>query len=359
MLSEVSVGWPVHRMSAVDRSILRLALYEMLFVDDVPPEVAVNEAVELAKGFSGEEAPGFRGGGLARRRAENAGQGWAWRAGLAGRKGQIRWDAHRRAFEEYLHGLNFTVEPRLSGLEEAMRYSMLAGGKRVRPTLCMETAWIFGAEPAHVLPSAAAIELIHTYSLIHDDLPAMDDDDYRRGRPTAHKKFGEAMAILAGDAFFGEALTLITVHQKGSCEEILEVVRELADSTGVNGMVGGQVMDMDQTGLGRGDRARDAVHDPRVQDRRPDQILGPYRGDTGRGQRRRNRPPSRSTPRQLGLCFQIVDDVLNATSTREELGKSAGSDAEQGKATFAGVFGLEGARREADGAAREGHHRAL
>ena len=113
----------------------------------------------------------------------------------------------------------------------------------------METAWIFGAEPAHVLPSAAAIELIHTYSLIHDDLPAMDDDDYRRGRPTAHKKFGEAMAILAGDAFFGEALTLITVHQKGSCEEILEVVRELADSTGVNGMVGGQVMDMDQTGL--------------------------------------------------------------------------------------------------------------
>ena len=113
----------------------------------------------------------------------------------------------------------------------------------------METAWIFGAEPSHVLPSAAAIELIHTYSLIHDDLPAMDDDDYRRGRPTAHKKFGEAMAILAGDAFFGEALTLITVHQKGSCEEILEVVRELADSTGVNGMVGGQVLDMDQTGL--------------------------------------------------------------------------------------------------------------
>jgi geranylgeranyl diphosphate synthase type II len=100
------------------------------------------------------------------------------------------------------------------------------------------------------LPSAAAIELIHTYSLIHDDLPAMDDDDFRRGRPTAHKKFGEAMAILAGDAFFGEALTLITVHQEGTSEQVLEVVRELADSTGVNGMVGGQVMDMDQTGVG-------------------------------------------------------------------------------------------------------------
>src|SRR4028119_1142345 len=165
-------------------------------------------------------------------------------------KSGLRWESHRRAFEGYLQGLRFTGEPRLASLEEAMRYSMLAGGKRVRPTLCMETAWVFGDEPAHVLPSAAAIELIHTYSLIHDDLPAMDDDDFRRGRPTAHKKYGEAMAILAGDAFFGEALTLITIHQEGYNEQILEVVRELAGSTGVNGMVGGQVIDMDQTGRG-------------------------------------------------------------------------------------------------------------
>src|ERR671912_2774762 len=160
--------------------------------------------------------------------------------GVSSTHSQARWEAHRRAFEEYLQGLRFTEEARLRGLEEAMRYSMLAGGKRVRPALCMEVAWIFGAEPSLVLPSAAAIELIHTYSLIHDDLPAMDDDDYRRGMPTAHKKFGEAMAILAGDAFFGEALTLITVHQKGACDQILDVVRELAGSTGVNGMVGGQ-----------------------------------------------------------------------------------------------------------------------
>ena len=101
----------------------------------------------------------------------------------SGTHSQLRWEAHRRSFEEYLRGLRFTAEARLRGLEEAMRYSMLAGGKRVRPALCMEVAWIFGAEPSHVLPSAAAIELIHTYSLIHDDLPAMDDDDYRRGRP--------------------------------------------------------------------------------------------------------------------------------------------------------------------------------
>src|ERR671916_2823481 len=269
----------------------------------------------------------------------------------SGTHSRVRWEQHRRSFEEYLHGLRFTAEPRLEELEEAMRYSMLAGGKRVRPTLCMETAWVFGDEPSHVLPSAAAIELIHTYSLIHDDLPAMDDDDYRRGRPTAHKEFGEAMAILAGDAFFGEALTLITVHQKGGCEEILEVVRELADSTGVNGMVGGQVLDMDHTGLAEATEPETLymIHEYKTgalikSSARIGAILA---GATGEEQAAVSEYAS-----QLGLCFQIVDDVLNATSTREELGKSAGSDAEQGKATFAGVFGLEGARREADAAGK-------
>ena len=258
-----------------------------------------------------------------------------------------RWERHRRTFEEYLRGLRFTDEWRLEGLEEAMRYSMLAGGKRVRPTLCMEVAWVFGSEPSHVLPSAAAIELIHTYSLIHDDLPAMDDDDFRRGRPTAHRKFGEAMAILAGDAFFGEALTLITVHQEGSCEQVLEVVRELAGSTGVNGMVGGQVIDMDLTGVG--DRA-----DPETL-----QMIHTFKTGAlikssarigailaGAGDAEQSAVSEYAS--ELGLCFQIVDDVLNATSTRDALGKSAGSDAQQGKATFVGVYGLSGARREAD-----------
>ncbi len=271
-------------------------------------------------------------------------------SGASGTQSQVRWEEHRRAFEEYLHGLRFTGEPRLEGLEGAMRYSMLAGGKRVRPTLCMETAWVFGDDPSHVLPSAAAIELIHTYSLIHDDLPAMDDDDFRRGRPTAHKKFGEAMAILAGDAFFGEALTLITVHQEGSAEQVLEVVRELADSTGVNGMVGGQVMDMDQTGIG-------GKTDP-------DTLFMIHKYKTGAliksaarigavlaGASEDEQAAVSEYASEVGLCFQIVDDVLNATSTPEELGKSAGSDAEQDKATFVGVFGLEGARREADEAA--------
>ncbi len=260
-----------------------------------------------------------------------------------------RWEEHRRTFEAYLEGLRFSEEPRLSGLVEAMRYSMLGGGKRVRPTLCMETAWVFGQAPAHVLPSAGAIELIHTYSLIHDDLPAMDNDDFRRGRPTAHKKYGEAMAILAGDAFFGEALTLITVHQEGSCEQIVEVVRELAGSTGVNGMVGGQVIDMDQTGVGS--------------DADPETLHMIHKYKTGALIKSSARigailagvPEDQQTAiseyaDELGLCFQIVDDVLNATSTTAELGKSAGSDAEQGKATFVGVYGLDGARRQADDA---------
>src|ERR687886_2205087 len=232
-------------------------------------------------------------------------------------QGAGRWEEHRARFEAYLEGLVFSEEPRLARLVEAMRYSMLGGGKRVRPTLCMEVAGIFGAEPGLVLPSAAAIELIHTYSLIHDDLPAMDDDDFRRGRPTTHRRYGEAMAILTGDAFFGEALTLITVHQEGSCEQVLEVVRELARSTGVNGMVGGQVMDMDQTGIGgRVDvETLNLIHKYKT----GALIKSSARiGALLAGASRESQAAASEYASELGLCFQIVDDVLNATSTSEE-----------------------------------------
>src|SRR5919112_4018145 len=119
-----------------------------------------------------------------------------------------RWEEHRARFEAFLEGLVFSEEPRLAELVEAMRYSMLGGGKRVRPTLCIEVADVFGAELGLVLPSAAAIELIHTYSLVHDDLPAMDDDDYRRGRPATHKKYGEGIGLPPCDALFWGAVTL-------------------------------------------------------------------------------------------------------------------------------------------------------
>ena len=154
-------------------------------------------------------------------------------------------DALRSDVERYLDALRFTGSaPRTAGLEEAMRYSLLAGGKRIRPVLALATARAVGLEPAGVLPLAAAIELIHTYSLIHDDLPAMDDDDLRRGRPTCHVRFGEDVAILAGDALYAEAFHHLLGSQTGEPERILAAASELAAATGVDGMVGGQYLDV-------------------------------------------------------------------------------------------------------------------
>ena len=152
---------------------------------------------------------------------------------------------YKALVEEYLFGLGFSDNPRLAGLIEAMRCSFLGKSDRVRPVLCMEVAGTFGLDPAEVLPSATAIELIHTLSRIHGDLPAISDDP-GSDDPAAYMEFGEATAILAGDAFFGEALALITNHQKGSPGQLLKVVRELATSTGANGMVGGQTLDLGQ-----------------------------------------------------------------------------------------------------------------
>ena len=286
----------------------------------------------MAKSHPG--GPGTRSG----RSATPAGDSW-----------EAVWESHRASFEEYLDGLYFSEEPRLAGLVEAMRYSMLGGGKRVRPTLCMEVARLFGADPASVLPAAAAVELIHTYSLIHDDLPAMDDDDYRRGRLTTHKKYGEALAILSGDAFFGEAMMLLTARQEGSAEQRLAAVHALASATGVNGMVGGQVIDMMNTGSGSeaDERTLALIHGFKTG------ALIRAAARMGAVLAGAEEEPLRAVSEyasELGLCFQIVDDLLNATATPEELGKSAGSDAEKEKATFVGVYGVEGTRREADAA---------
>ncbi|MDN5697798.1 MAG: polyprenyl synthetase family protein [Rubrobacter sp.] len=259
------------------------------------------------------------------------------------------WDSHRVSFEKYLEELHFSEEPRLASLVEAMRYSMLGGGKRVRPTLCMEVARVLGADPESVLPAAAAVELIHTYSLIHDDLPAMDDDDYRRGRLTTHKKYGEALAILSGDAFFGEAMTLITARQEGTADRRLAAVHALASATGVNGMVGGQVIDMMNTGSGS---AADEQTLTLIHGFKTGALIraAARMGAVLAGAEEERLAAVSEYASELGLCFQIVDDLLNATATPEELGKSAGSDAEKEKATFVGVYGVEGTRREADAA---------
>ncbi len=156
-------------------------------------------------------------------------------------------DHLRAEVERYVETLRFSTEPASTGLDEAMRYSLLAGGKRIRPVLALATARAIGRPAEWALPLAAAIELIHTYSLIHDDLPAMDDDDLRRGRPTCHRMFGEDVAILAGDGLYAEAFALLLERQEADAPRLLDAARELAAATGVQGMVGGQYIDVAAT----------------------------------------------------------------------------------------------------------------
>ena len=154
-------------------------------------------------------------------------------------------DDLRDQVDEYLRQLRFSDGPATEGLEEAMLYSLLAGGKRIRPVLALATAAALGDDPESVMPLAGALEMVHSYSLIHDDLPAMDDDDLRRGKPSCHVAFGEDVAILAGDALYAEAFKLILSEQRGDPRRLLKASAELASATGVNGMVGGQYLDVE------------------------------------------------------------------------------------------------------------------
>ena len=243
----------------------------------------------------------------------------------------------REEVEAYLAGLRFADEPAAVGLEEAMRYSLLAGGKRIRPVLALATARAVGREPREVLPLAAALELIHTYSLIHDDLPAMDDDDLRRGRPTCHVRYGEDVAILAGDGLYAEAFRHVLSAQRAEPAHLLAAVCELAAATGVNGMVGGQYIDV--RGLaGDGPAGLRRLHELKT---------GRLIGASVEGVlllSGRAPGPFRDYAEELGVLFQIVDDILDVTGTDADLGKPRGSDERHGKRTYVSEFGLEGAR---------------
>jgi geranylgeranyl diphosphate synthase type II len=257
----------------------------------------------------------------------------------------------RLEVERYLEALRFTTEEPTAGLDEAMRYSLLAGGKRIRPVLALATAGAIGVEPDSVLPLAAAIELIHTYSLIHDDLPAMDDDDLRRGRPTCHKAFGEDVAILAGDGLYAEAFALLLSEQRGEPAHVLAAARELARATGVNGMVGGQYIDVAGTAPGGPDGLRH-LHElktGRLIAASIECVLllsGPHKPVTISA--------FRTFASELGVLFQIVDDILDVTGSDATLGKTHGSDERLGKRTYVTEFGLDGARKLAG----ESHERA-
>jgi len=258
----------------------------------------------------------------------------------------------RDEIEAYLATLRFSWEPATDGLEEAMRYSLLAGGKRIRPVLALATAKAIGRETAELLPLAAALELIHTYSLIHDDLPAMDDDELRRGRPTCHVRYGEDVAILAGDALYAEAFRLVIAEQRGDARRILRAVGELAAASGVNGMVGGQYIDV-----------KDLVHRQRADLRRLHELkTGRLIGasvecvllleDDADSSTRLHE--FRAFASELGVLFQIVDDILDVTGTDVALGKPQGSDERHGKLTYVSRYGLEQARE----LARQSHDNA-
>jgi geranylgeranyl diphosphate synthase type II len=248
-------------------------------------------------------------------------------------------DDLRELIEGYLGELEFAGLDETDGLEGAMRYSLLAGGKRIRPVLALATARSVGAEPESVLPAAAAIELIHTYSLIHDDLPAMDDDELRRGRPTSHVRFGENVAILAGDGLFAEALRLFAQRQRSDPAAVLAALGELLGAIGVDGMVGGQYMDVTQPELG-------AEELRRLHTLKTGRLIAASVGVVLTLERvpEPDRIPYRRFADELGVLFQIVDDILDVTESDEQLGKPHGSDERHGKVTYVSLFGLERAR---------------
>ena len=221
-----------------------------------------------------------------------------------------------------------------------MRYSLLAGGKRIRPVLAMATATAIGEQPSSVLALAGAIELIHTYSLIHDDLPAMDDDDLRRGRPTCHVQFGEDVAILAGDALYAEGFRHLLTAQPGEPARLLAAARELAAATGVDGMVGGQYLDVTGTpDTPEQLRTLHVLKTGRLIGASVSCVLLLYGVDGGPG------AAYRRYAAELGVLFQIVDDILDVTGTDDALGKPQGSDERHGKRTYVTHYGLDGARR--------------
>ena len=250
--------------------------------------------------------------------------------------------------DAYLDGLRFAADPGTARLEEAMRYSLLAGGKRIRPVLALATAEALGRPPADVLPLAAAIEMIHTYSLIHDDLPAMDDDELRRGKPTCHVAFGEDVAILAGDGLFAEALRLALAEQGGEPVNVIAALREVVTAAGTRGMVGGQFLDV---------AGADETELRHLHEMKTGALIAASVGSVLALEGLDGPPtmPFRRFAAELGVVFQIVDDILDVTGDEAELGKPRGSDERHGKATYVSVFGLDRARelaRESHAAAR-------
>jgi geranylgeranyl diphosphate synthase, type II len=281
-----------------------------------------------------------------------------------------------RTFDEFADGCRRDLERALTAwlpappecpprLHEAMHYSLLAGGKRMRPVLVLAAADAVGlGHPdarALALPAACALEMIHTYSLVHDDLPAMDNDTLRRGRPTAHVVYGDALAILSGDGLLTEAFTLLAREPALDAPAIalrkLQTIQLVARSAGAWGMVGGQVLDLQWEGAPRQTLAEDDLR--RLQDVHARKTGALIRAATGAGAIMAGGTPDQiaaidAYATELGLCFQIVDDVLDVEGDAAVLGKHAGKDEAAGKLTYPALFGVAGSRQRARDCADRG-----
>ena len=255
---------------------------------------------------------------------------------------EARYKEYQQAIERYLDGL-FTKKVSYGKLYDAMRYAILGGGKRIRPVLTLEFARLGGIDWHLALPFGCALELVHNYSLIHDDLPCMDDDDLRRGKPTCHKAFGETLAVLAGDALQPEAFRLILEAPMLSTDTRLEALRVLVRACGADGMVGGQVLDTvydigDAEGLTQLNRLKTGVMISGAAE------LGCVAAKMNLGMRSQ----ALKYADGIGRAFQIRDDMLDVVGDATVFGKTIGSDKEKGKVTFVDVLGLDGCAREVE-----------
>jgi geranylgeranyl diphosphate synthase type II len=253
-----------------------------------------------------------------------------------------------RALDRFLP--KATVPP--ATIHKAMRYSLFAGGKRLRPILCLAAAEACGGKTTAALPPACAVECIHTYSLIHDDLPSMDNDDLRRGRPTCHKVFGDAIAILAGDALLTVAFEIATHAKPVSRYDLRDVFREISGAAGSRKLIAGQVADLEAEGRRISPEQVRSIHENKTGALLTASVrLGAMAANANAKQL----AAVTAFGRALGLAFQVIDDILDVTQTSDKLGKSAGKDIAAQKATYPAVIGLEKSRAEARRLTRQAH----
>jgi geranylgeranyl diphosphate synthase type II len=231
-----------------------------------------------------------------------------------------------------------------SSIHSAMRYSIFAGGKRLRPVLCIAAAEACGGKASAAMPAACAVELIHTYSLVHDDLPCMDDDDLRRGRPTCHKVYGDGMAVLTGDALLTEAFAVLATAEPAGPYGIREYITELADASGSRRLIGGQVLDLEGEGQKLTKAQLVKIHEAKT----AALLMASLRlGAMSAGASSEQLTAISDFGYALGLAFQVIDDILDVTQSTEILGKTAGKDQAVEKSTYPAVIGLDASRREA------------